>query len=55
MADKNEIVGTDKFWDPAMIFTNYEPDEEEKDESIEDVIFGKGSAVLPPIETKAGP
>jgi hypothetical protein len=55
MADKDKIVGTDKFWDPEMIFTNYEPEEEEKDESIEDVIFGKGSAVLPSIETKAGP
>ena len=55
MADKDEIVGTDKFWDPAMIFTNYEPDEEEKDESIEDIIFGTGSAVLPAIETPAGP
>jgi len=55
MADKDEVVGTDKFWDPETIFTNYKPDEEEKDESIEDVIFGKGSAVLPPIETKAGP
>ena len=55
MADKDEIVGTDKFWDPAMIFTNYEPEEEEEDESIEDVIFGKGSAVLPAIETPIGP
>ena len=31
MADKDKIVGTDKFWDPEMIFTNYEPEEEEKD------------------------
>ena len=55
MEDKDEIVGTDNIWDPATIFTNYEPDEEEKDESIENILFGTGSAVLPTIETPAGP